>query len=42
MSCHTMELEENYMHVMAELEADDDIPDDSAQEIPEEDVLYGE
>ena len=38
MSWLAMELEENYIHVMAELEADDDIPDDGAQEIPEEDV----
>jgi hypothetical protein len=41
MSRRAMELEENYMHVMAELEADDDIPDDGTQEISEEDV-YGE
>ena len=41
MSRRAIELEENYMHVMAELEADDDIPDDGAQEILEEDV-YGE
>jgi hypothetical protein len=38
MSHRAIELEENYMRVMAELEADDDTPDDSAQEIPEEDV----
>jgi hypothetical protein len=38
MSRRAIKLEENYMRVMAELETDDDTPDDGAQEIPEEDV----
>jgi hypothetical protein len=38
MSHCAIELEKSYMHVMAELEADDDTPDDRIQDMPEQDV----
>ena len=40
-ACHKLELEENYIMVMAELEAEDNSLDDGAMEI-DNDEVYGE
>jgi hypothetical protein len=37
-SCHAQEEEEIYMQVMAELDAEDDTPDDGAIEIDDDEV----